>query len=468
MHQNRIIIDKKFQIIGIITTSISTFITAFTGSASNIALPNIAADFNLNAVMLSWVTLSYMITTAALVLPMGRISDIYGRKKIFIAGTIIFTIGSLLSAFSINIATLIIFRIIQGSGAAMLFGTSIAILTNIFPQKKRGSALGINTASVYIGLSAGPVIGGLLTNTYGWQSIFFICIPFGILVVITALLFLKGEWNESSGESFDLIGTFFYALFLIALILGFSNITEKTGLILTALSVLFFSGMIIVESKVKHPVFNLDLFRGNKAFTFSNIAALINYSATFGVGFLMSLFLQSIKGFSPEKAGLILLTQPLIQALFSPLTGKLSDTIEPKILASTGMILTTIGLFLFSFLKLDTPVYFIIVSLITLGAGFALFSSPNTNAVMRSIGKKHFGVGSATLSTMRIIGQILSLGIATLMFALLLGKAKIVLENQMEFLKSINITFRIFTILCFAGIFFSLIRGKVHKNRQED
>lgn len=408
----------KLKTIGIIVTAGATFLTAFSGSATNIALPAIAEKFDLNAVSLGWISLAYMISTVILILPMGRISDIYGRKKVFTTGLILFTLSALLCGFSLNFPMMIFFRAVQGIGSAMLFGTSIAILTDIFPPEKRGAALGINTASVYIGLSAGPFLGGLLTHFFGWESIFLISLPIGLPVIFLSAAYLK------------------------------NSVTVQTRGILRNPGI-FFSGLF--------------LFKGNKAFTYSNIAALINYCATFATSFLMSLFLQNIKGLTPEKAGSILLIQPLIQAFFSPITGKLSDTIEPKILASTGMGITAAGLFFFCFLSPGSSIYFVMTALILLGSGFALFSSPNTNAVMHSVDKNHSGVGGATVSTMRVIGQILSIGITTLIFSIFLGGSKITPENQFQFISSINISFTLFTVLCIIGIFFSYNRGEVHK-----
>jgi MFS family permease len=205
----------------------------------------------------------------------------------------------------------------------------------------------------------------------------------------------------------------------------------------------------------------MNLFRSNTVFVFSNLAALINYSATFAVSFLLSLYLQYIKGLSPQNAGLILVSQPIMQALFSPSAGRLSDRIESRIVASAGMALTVIGLLLLTLLNEETALVFIIVSLMLLGFGFALFSSPNTNAIMSSVEKRFYGVASATLGTMRLIGQTLSMGIAMLIFAIHIGKVQITPEYYAPFLTSTQTAFVVFAVLCFGGIFASLARGNV-------
>jgi MFS family permease len=213
--------------------------------------------------------------------------------------------------------------------------------------------------------------------------------------------------------------------------------------------------------KTESPIFDMNLFKQNRVFAYSNLAALINYSATFAVSFLLSLYLQYTKGFGPTKAGTILISQPIIQAIFSPFAGRLSDKIEPRIVASMGMALTAAGLFSLTFLTQDTTVTFIIASLILLGFGFALFSSPNTNAVMSSIDKRFYGVASGTLGTMRVIGMMLSMGMVMIIFSVYIGRIQITPEYYPLFLKSIKLAFVIFAFLCIGGVFASIVRGKV-------
>ncbi len=208
----------------------------------------------------------------------------------------------------------------------------------------------------------------------------------------------------------------------------------------------------------------LIVFKSNKTFTYSNIAALINYSATFAISFLMSLYLQNIKGLTSQDAGFILVTQPLMMAVFSPLAGKLSDKIEPQKVASLGMGFLTGGLILFAFLNVDFSYLLIIVNLAIIGFGFALFSSPNTNAVMSSVDKRYYGVASSTLSSMRMVGQMFSMGIVIVIFSIFIGKGEITADNQEAFISGIRLAFLLFSVLCFLGIFASLARGKIHNN----
>ena len=445
----------------LVAATLGAFLTPFMGSAVNIALPRIGKEFEMDAVLLGWVATAYLIAAAMFLVPFGRIADIYGRKKIFTYGILLYTVASLLSALSTSAVMLISFRVLQGIGGAMLFGTGVAILTSVFPVGERGRALGINVAAVYIGLSVGPFVGGLLTEHFGWRSIFYANVPLGLLVLGLILWKLKGEWATAKGEKFDFAGSVIYSIMLVAVMYGFSRLPDMVGGWLILAGLLALVAFVWWETRVKSPVLNVNLFRRNMVFAFSNLAALINYSATFAVSFLLSLYLQYIKGFTPETAGLVLISAPVMQAIFSPVAGRLSDRVEPRILASVGMGLSAAGLVLLIFLGRETSVAFIVASLVILGFGFALFSSPNTNAVMSSVENRYYGVASATLATMRQVGMMLSMGVAMLLFAVYVGRVQITPEYYDLFLKSVRVAFIVFACFCFGGIFASLARGRV-------
>ncbi|MDD1744604.1 MAG: MFS transporter [Candidatus Methanoperedens sp.] len=451
-------VNKK---IVLLITTLSSFLAPFMGSSVFIGLPSIGSEFAMDAVTLSWISTSYLLAAAMLLVPFGRIADIYGRKKIFKYGIIIDIIASLLLAFSFNETEFIILRILQGIGAAMIFGTGIAILTSVYPPGERGKALGITVAGVYSGLSLGPVVSGFLVQQFGWRSIFLSYLPLELIIIVFTLWKVKGEWADARGEKLDVTGSAVYCLSLVALMYGFSLLPQILGSGLILMGIMGIAVFISWELKVKAPVLDMNLFRGNTVFTFSVLAALINYSATFAVSFFLSLYLQYIKGIAPQDAGLILVAQPVVMVVFSPLAGRLSDRIEPGKIASVGMAITAVGLFLFTFLDEKTTLEFIVFSLILIGLGFALFSSPNTNAVMSSVEKRFYGIASATLGTMRLVGQMLSMGIAMIIFAVFIGRVEITPEYYISFLKSMNTAFIIFSALCFAGVFASLARGKV-------
>lgn len=450
---------KKYALISVMLAS---FLTPFMASSINVAIPSIGKEFNSSALLLSWVVSSYLLASAAFLLPFGRLADIFGRKKVFILGTAIFSLSSLLCGSAWSIQALIAFRLLQGVGGAMIFSTAMAILTSVFPPQDRGKVLGINTATVYSGLSLGPVLGGAMTQHLGWQSIFYFNVLMGVLIVPMALTKLKGEWAGASGERFDFTGGALYSVGLVAFMYGFSSIATSPPakfILAGGLALLFFFARS--QLKVEQPMFNIRLLIKNIAFTFSNLAALVNYSATFAVGFLLSLYLQVVMGYNSQTAGLILLCQPVVMAVLSPYAGVLSDRVEPRIVSSWGMGLTTAGLSVFGFISESTPVWMVAANLALLGMGFALFSSPNSNAIMGSVEKKFYGVASSTMGTMRLVGQIISMATATLIIDLHIGSAQLSPANAHLLMASIKTSFIVFAVTCLAGIFASLARGNV-------
>jgi EmrB/QacA subfamily drug resistance transporter len=448
----------------IIIAAMSSFLTPFTSSSVNIALPSIDKELGLNAVALNWVATAYLLAAAIILVPFGRISDIYGRKKIFQIGLIVDAVASILCALSPSGSWLIIFRVFQGIGGAMIFGTGVAILTSVFPAGERGRVLGFNVAAVYAGLSVGPLIGGVITEHFGWRSIFILNAILGLTILAITLGKLHGEWAGARGEKIDFSGAVIYSLSLVALMYGFSSLPDNLGIWLIIGGIIGLYLFMRWELRSKYPILNISLFKGNAGFGLSNLAALINYSAVFSSSFLLSLYLQYVKGFTPEHAGLVLIAQPVMQTLISPFAGMLSDKIESRVVASIGMALTTIGLILLIFLVSDTSLIYVLISLIILGVGFALFSSPNVNAIMSSVEKKYYGVASSMLGTMRLVGQTFSLGIVLLLFSIFIGKVQISPEYYPLFLKSMKIAFIISAVLCFGGIFASVARGKIHSN----
>ncbi len=445
----------------LVIATLTSFLPPFMASSINIALPAIGAEFSMDAVLLGWIATSYLLSAAVFMVPFGKLADIYGMKKIFIMGLAIFIASSLLSIFAPTSSILIASRILQGVGSAMIFGTGTAILVNVFPMKERGKVLGINASSVYLGLTLGPFIGGLLTQYFGWRSLFLVNVIMGLVPLALAIWKLKGEWAEAQEETFDIVGSVIYSLMLVAVMYGFSQLPGTEGIALVLAGAIAFLVLIRWESRVQCPVLDVNLFLQNRVYAFSNLAALISYCATFAVGFLLSLYLQYIKGLEPDQAGLVLLLQPLVMTFFSPYAGRLSDRIEPRIVATIGMALTFLPVAALAFIDRDTSIYFISFSLLLLGLGLSLFTSPNTNAIMSSIERRCYGVGSATLGTMRLVGQVTSMGIAMLVFSVFLGKVEIVPEYYPQFVASVKVAFAIFAALCFVGIFASMARGSL-------
>lgn len=454
-------VDASTKIIVGITLAIAAFFLSFMMQALNVALPEIGREFGSNAAALSWMVTIYVLAAAAFSIPFGRLGDIVGLKKILIIGTVIYTLSSTAAVFSNSSIMLIVCRAVQGISAAMVLVNLPALTTVVYPAEERGRALGLNITGVYLGSSLGPFLGGILTGYFGWRSIFLINIPISLAVALILIWKVKGEWRECRGQKVDYGGWVIFVLALIVFMYGFSLLPSITGAVLIAAGIIGLLLFLRFENRVESPMFNINIFKNNRTLVFSNLAALINYMAVFAVSFLLSLYLQYNKGLSPEYAGYVMIANPVLQAILSPVAGRISDKIEPRLVASIGMATTCIGLFSFIFVTSATPIWQIVIGLIFVGTGFGFFLSPNTNALMSSVEPKYYGIAAATMSTMISGGQMLSMGITIVITTVIIGGATITPEYYPAFLTSAKIGFGVFTALCFCGIFVSLARGKI-------
>jgi EmrB/QacA subfamily drug resistance transporter len=433
-------------------------------SSVNVALPAIQDDLKMNAVQLGWVSTTYLLAMAVALIPAGKLADIHGRKKVFSLGLVVYTLGATAAALVDTTFWFLVLRVIQGLGAAMFVTTGMAIVTSIFPPQRRGRAIGIYVAAVYVGLSVGPFFGGFLTQQFSWRSIFILMFPLGLASVAVTRIFLKGEWRDARSRRFDLVGCVIYAAAMLSLVYGATVLPSTTGWTLTATGTMGLVLFFVLQRRTTQPVFDVALFVENRTFTFSSLAALLNYSATFAVTFVMSLYLQYIKAMTPQDAGVILMAQPVIMAVFSPLVGRLSDRVEPRLLASAGMAITAVGMAVFTQLRTETTVTAIVVNLVLLGFGFALFSSPNMSAIMGAVATKDYGIASGAVATMRLLGQMTSMAIATVVLSLLIGHRVIGPDSYPRFLTSARVVFSVSVLLCAVGIFFSMFRGRLRRS----
>jgi EmrB/QacA subfamily drug resistance transporter len=445
-------LKKNLIIVGILVS----FLTPFVRSSINLAIPVLANEFDLSAVFLTWISTIYLLVNAILYIPFGRIGDIYGRKRIFQYGLIIFTISSFISAFSISGEMFLFFRIFQAIGNAMIFANLNAMISSAFPVNERGKAFGLTSMSVFVGLILGPILGGVVTEILGWRTLFYLDTIIGIIAAFSITRF-KHDWIEAKGEKLDILGSFLLGISLIAILYGFSEITNKYSLFLVIAGIIGISLFYLVEKRVDFPLINLDLFK-NKRFIFGNITAFINYGAFVSVGFILTLFLQYLKGYSPITAGLIVSIQSIAMILVSPFAGRLSDKIDPGNVSTAGMVLTTIGVALMTLINFENSLYIGGLSLIIFGAGIGLFYSSNTKMVMSAVDKKYFGIASATLSDMRSMGQIFGMGIVMIFISTILGKVQIMPSNYPELIISLRISLVAITLLSAVGIFTSVFK----------
>jgi EmrB/QacA subfamily drug resistance transporter len=446
----------------LVAAMVAAFLIPFSGSALNLAVPLIARDFNMHSEAANWILTVYLISSAVALVPLGRAGDLLGRRRVFAVGFFSFFIFSLLCGFASGPVSLLVLRGLQGISGAAIFGTSMALLTSVYPASERGRVLGLNVASVYTGLSVGPVAGGFLTHNLGWRSVFIATALLGV----PALLFvhrLRTHRDESGKGIFDVASVLLYVGGLAALMHGMATLRSVDLAPVVAIAgAALITGFVARQFRSSKPLVELRVFR-NPVFALSNLAALIHYSATFASGYLVSLYLQIVKGVSPQRAGLVLLIQPVLMALLSPVSGRMSDRVQPRLLASAGMGLTFLGLALFAFLQPDTPTAVIMLNLAFIGMGFALFSSPNTNAVMSSVERADYGVAASVLGTMRLLGQAFSMVLVNLFFSMRLGRAALAPENAAPLLASMKLGYVFFALLCLVGIAPSLARGRVRR-----
>ena len=472
--------DASYRRVVLFVTTLGAFMTPLDGSIVSVALPSIAAGLKMSYAEVIWVPTAYLLCLATLLLTFGRLSDAKGRKLFFTAGFTLFTVASALCSFAQNGQQLIVFRGAQGVGAAMVGATSAAIVTEAFPSKERGKALGVNTMAVYTGLLVGPTLGGLLVQALGWRSIFYVNIPIGVAVIsITARRLHESAVDRRPSESFDLLGAASssggLSLVLLGLTLGGGY--RWTGpFILGALS----SGLgllalfILVELKHgKDALLDLGLFRGSRLFAAANVSALLNYTSYSAVTFFISFYLQRAMSYAPADAGLILVSTPVTMALLAPISGWLSDRFGSRAFASVGMALISAALFLLGQLGLDSPLLHVVAGLFIIGVGMGLFSTPNTSAVMGSVGKDRLGVASGTLATMRSMGQSLSLAVMGAVAATVVppevlsalfggagGTGPVAAE---AFIQGLRRAFSVGAALALAGALTSMVRGRENK-----
>lgn len=443
-------------------TTITAFMTPFMGSSINLAIPVIGLEFSGSVLLLSWIVSAYLLTSALFIVPMGRFADMRGRWKIFEAGILLFALSSLICMLAPSAAVLILGRIVQGIGSAMIFATAIAIIAVHIPREHRGYALGINVAGVYLGTTLGPFLGGFLTEYFGWRSLFLFTIVISVIAMAMTVHVAKGFKEEKSAEKFDILGSVIYAAMILSAMLAVSIISQASIPLFIA-AVILFAAFYRHELRHENPVFQIKLFRGNKRFTYSNLAALINYSSTFAIGFFFSIYLQTVRGFDPMICGMLLISQPVFQMIFSIYLGKLSDKYDSGMLAAFGMGLITVSLITFIFITADTPVWILMIALCITGIGYGCFSAPNTHTVMDSVEDRSSGVASGVLSTMRVSGMMISMALASLVFSIGVGSAVLAEADHAALVSSINLGFILFFFLGIIGTCSALISYKSPK-----
>lgn len=443
----------------LIASCLAIFINPMVGSMLNLALTAIGNDLQCSAHQLGWISSMFFIASVMALVPASRLSDIYGKKRIFKIGILICTLGLAMSSLSPNIYFLYATRCITGVGTAMVACNSVSMISDVYARHERGAALSVNTACVYVGASVGPTFGGIFTDLVGWRICFLIIIP----LLLGALYFInKFKYNikPSEGGSFDSKGSVVYAMGILIFMLGLISLPEIYAFVLIVLGVVVMVGFVIVEMRTKEPVMKVRMF-GNTRFTRSLLALFFNYAASYSISFFLSLYFQSIGAMTATQAGMVLMVQPVIQVLFTLMVGKIVDRLDYRILPTLGMAILSIGIAMMLALGEDVNLPYAVLCLAINGIGFGLFSSPNTTATMSYVEHHEYSAASALISTMRQIGMMFSMGIATCMIAIFMGStATLAPENYSAFIKIMDYTWYICLGFSVVGMLFSVFRGR--------
>jgi EmrB/QacA subfamily drug resistance transporter len=451
----------------LLSNSLVAWVTAFMTTAINVALPSIQEEFHLGAVAYGWLPLGYMLTSAMFILPFAKLGDRFGRRLLFLIGLIVFAVSSTILVFASSYTPLLVLRLTQGLGASMMFSTSMAMVTVAYPPQRRGLAMGVSVGAAYLGMTLGPALGGIMVHHVGWRSLFILSACFAVVNLgLDVWLLGRAEWKEERAVGSDWTGSLVYAAGLAAFLSGLSWLPLLKGAILVVLGTCALAFFVWWESRVRNPVVEVRLFRRYRVFALSNLAALVSYASVWAQSFLLSLYLQSIRGLNPETAGWVLITGVALQCLVSPFGGRLSDRIEPRWVASGGMLLCVAGLLMLSFLQTDTPYWYIILALCLLGLGYGFFSGPNQSSIMGSVDKRYVGFASGSISTVRTIGMSVSVAGATMVMALVVGRHDITPADYPNLLTAVRTAFAVYTALSAVAVLVSLVRGRMPVHEQ--
>ena len=446
---------------------LAIFVNPLAGTMLNLALSAIQADFGCSEHQLGWVASIYFIVSVVFLLPSAKLADIYGKKVVFLSGSVIGLTGAILSIFSQDIYMLYFFRGITGIGMAAISSTSVSMISDVYEPYERGPALALNTACVYIGAAIGPTLGGIVTEYLGWRAIFVILLPF---FVLSFFFMYRFGYNIKStpGRHFDLTGSVIYGTAILVFMFGLISLPQLYAFVMMIAGTVIFIVFILFETREEHPLVRLDIFR-NSRFSRSMLALLLNYSASYCVAFFMSRYLQEIGALTPTQAGLIMMVQSVVQVFFTLWAGKVATKMDMRILPTLGMIVTccALGMMLFVTETLNIPL--LVASLATLGMGMGLFSAPNTIAVMSYVRKEQYNEASGLIATVRQFGMMVSMGIATCMISVFLGRETALdPSNYDTFMMILKYAWSTCLVFCAIGAVFSWFRGSSYNEPMDN
>ena len=431
-------------------------------AAVNVAIPTLALELQANAIKVGWLPTLYILSNVAFILPFGKLADNYGRKRVFVAGLALNAIAAGMCAIATNIDWILFWRFIQGAAGAMIFGTGIAIITSVTPPNKRGAALGTVAACVYIGLTLAPAVGGWLTQYLGWRSVFYFQIPLIAILLVVIKLKLRGEWKNETHSSFDWWGSGIFVFFSFTLVYGLSKMPDLLGFALLTASLTSLVAFVYHQSRIKQPLIRVQMFRESRVFSLSLSTSFLMYGSNFAIVFLLSLYLQYVRGFSPAQAGQILLLQALCMAIMAPIAGKLADRFQPRIIATLGCAIVTAGFICLKQIDLNTSASYIGASLALIGVGFGLFSTPNNSAIMGAARDQEVGVASASMNLARTIGNLVGMSLVNLMIHHYIGDATFTPEQNPALMATVSLALSMSLSFVVVACVLSAVRGRQH------
>ncbi len=436
-----------------------SFLTPLSMASVTMAIPAMAESLAADAVSVSLLPTLFLLSNVTFMLPFAKLADNIGRKRVYAMGIAIIGSASLVAFWAPNIEWILFLRFVQGAGSAMIFGTSLAIITAVFPANKRGLPLGLNTAAVYIGLTVAPALGGMITDNLGWRSVFLLPVPLVLLLLAVIGTRLTGEWRHERHSAFDWAGSAIFAGWAIALVAGLKSLPGWPGALMLLLAAALLSLFVLQQSRNPEPLIRIQLFRENRLFSFSLATASLMYASTYSLAFLLSLYLQYARGLSALEAGQVVLVQALAMALLAPFAGRLSDTVEPRILSTLGCLLCAAAFAMLARLDFHTGLIYVCASQFIMGIGFGLFSTPNNNAVMSAVPATEIGVASATVNLARVSGNLVGISLVNLLVHQLLGNQVITAAQYPALLSTVNLAMTASLCMALLASLFSVRRG---------
>ncbi|HEX5074340.1 MAG TPA: MFS transporter [Gemmatimonadaceae bacterium] len=411
----------------LVTVGVGTFMSALDGSVVNTLLPVLARAFGASVAGIEWVTTVYLLVISGLLLSVGRAGDLYGHKRLYLGGFVLFVAGSALCGLAWSAHALIGLRVIQALGAAMLMATAPAILTRSFPATQRGRALGAQGTFTYLGLTAGPSLGGWLASAVGWRAVFYINVPIGAIAIVLAWRVIAPDHGAQRRERFDVVGAMLFTAGLVALLIALNQghawgWTSAAVLVLLLVAAGLLAAFLRVERQRPSPMLDLSLF-GDRQFSGATVSALLNYACVFAVLFVLPFLLIQGRGLDAAHAGLILTAQPIVMAIVAPISGSLSDRIGSRGPAVTGMVILAAGLAFLGSVVSRGSLSAIAAGLAVIGLGVGTFVSPNNNALMGAAPRNRQGIAAGVLATARNVGMVLGVGLAGAVFTTVAGRS---------------------------------------------